>query len=190
MDSTLLLWINGLGGTIGWIDSLSLYIVNDYLIPVLLSSTLFGLLFGNPEVTRRQGTQLCVLASLLGVGISNLINTALNQIILRARPFVDYEMNLLFYPPTDSSFPANPAVVGFALAIGILLANRWLGILAIILAAMWGLSRVYSGVNYPLDVLTGFLLGGGSTAIIYIGFNFSSIGKMVLRKLPNWASPT
>ena len=103
---------------------------------------------------------------------------------------MDYDTVLLFYPPTDSSFPANPAVVGFALAMGILFKNRWLGSLAIALALMWGISRIYSGVNYPLDVLAGYFLGGGSTAIIYVGFHFSPIGQKILRKLPNWASPT
>ena len=190
MDLTLFLWINGWGGTIGWVDRLSLYIIGDYFIPVLLSTVLFGVWFVDSEVKRPQKNQLCVLASLLGVGISNSFNSALNQIVSRARPFVDYDTVLLFYPPTDSSFPANPAVVGFALAIGILFANRWLGYLAVVLALMWGLSRVYSGVNYPLDVLAGYFLGGGSTTIIYIGFHFSPIGQIILRKLPNWASPT
>ena len=189
MDVTLFLWINGWGGTIDWIDTLSRYLVNDYLIPVLLSSILFGLWFSNPDTNRLQRDRLCVLASLVGVGVSNTINSLLNQLISRARPLEDLEINLLFYPPTDSSFPSNPAVVGFALATGIILANRWLGAFAMILAFMWGASRIYSGVNFPLDVLAGSLLGGGSTVIVTMGFNCSAVGQMIIRKLSNFLSP-
>ena len=186
MDVTLFLWINRLGGNIDWLDLLSSYLVNDYLIPVLLSSIVFGLWFSNPDKNRLNFDRLCVLASLLGVGISNAINSVLNQFFSRPRPFETLEMNLLFYPPSDSSFPANPAVVGFALAVGIFLANRWLGSFALFLAGMWGISRIYSGVNFPLDVLVGSLLGGGSTLIVKVGLTYSPVGRMITRKFSKW----
>lgn len=127
--------------------------------------------------------------SLLGVGVSNTINLILNQLISRTRPFETLEIDLLFYPPTDPSFPSNPAVVGFALAAGIILANRWLGSFAMILAVVWGTSRIYCGVNFPLDVLAGSLLGGGSTVIVAMGLNCSPVGQMIIRKLSNFLSP-
>lgn len=183
-DVTLLIWVNGWVGASQWVDSAFKFVVSDYLVPVLLSMILFGLWFGSSEYYRRERYQLGVLASLLGVGTSNLINSTLNHLFLRARPFFDHDVNLLFYSPSDPSFPANPAVVGFALAIGILFANRWLGAFSILVALMWGFSRVFAGVNYPLDVLAGCLLGTASTVAMYGVLKFFPFVLNILLILP------
>ena len=79
----------------------------------------------------------------------------LNMFYFRPRPFVELDVNLLFYQPTDSSFPANSAAAAFGIAFGIWGVNRRLGWFAIAVAGLYGLARVYVGVHYPLDILAG-----------------------------------
>ncbi|PBC77273.1 undecaprenyl-diphosphatase [Streptomyces sp. TLI_235] len=59
----------------------------------------------------------------------------------------------------DWSFPSNHTVIAFAAAAALWTANRRLGALALIAAALMGVSRVWVGVHYPHDVLAGALVG-------------------------------
>lgn len=59
-----------------------------------------------------------------------------------------------------NSFPSNHATNAMAAAVIVycLMSRRW-GSALLISAFMVGLSRIYVGVHYPMDVLGGFLLG-------------------------------
>jgi membrane-associated phospholipid phosphatase len=110
--------------------------------------------------------QKACLAGLLAMGFGNLAVEILDGMVARERPFVHEDLALLFYAPSDPSFPSNPAVVGTALSAGLWTADRRLGGLAFSVAAAWSLSRVYAGVAYPSDVLAGVALGIAIVAIV------------------------
>lgn len=59
---------------------------------------------------------------------------------------------------TDYSFPSNHTAIAFALAAGIWLVNRHWGIVAVVIAIIEGVSRVYLGQHYPHDVIAGLVL--------------------------------
>ncbi|WP_371786391.1 phosphatase PAP2 family protein [Streptosporangium subroseum] len=59
----------------------------------------------------------------------------------------------------DYSFPSNHATLAGAVAVGVLLVNRRLGVLAGVAAPAMAASRVYVGIHYPHDVLAGLALG-------------------------------
>jgi undecaprenyl-diphosphatase len=88
----------------------------------------------------------------------------------------------LFYPPTDSSFPANSAGVAFSIATVVFFHHRKLGLLMYALAFMWGLARVFAGVHYPTDILGGAVIGV-AFAFFSMGFVrvFSFVARFVLR---------
>jgi undecaprenyl-diphosphatase len=159
VDSAVLLWLNGWVGAFPWLDAAVGLLVGDYLVPVLLSLFLLGMWYGARSPESRVRHQKAVFISLAGMGFSNLAVFVLNHLVFRPRPFVEHQLNLLFYRPTDPSFPANPAAMGFAMATGIWLANRKMGIVAYVIAALWSLARVYAGVFYPSDVIAGGLIG-------------------------------
>ncbi|MET8980116.1 phosphatase PAP2 family protein [Streptomyces sp. NPDC004539] len=62
-------------------------------------------------------------------------------------------------PPGDWSFPSNHAAIAAASAVALLFVSRRLGLLASVAALAMAASRVWVGVHYPHDVLTGLAVG-------------------------------
>ena len=133
-------------------------LVSDYFVPVTGSLALIALWMTGPNDTRPLN-QVTAMVAAGALGGANAITTIINGIVERPRPFVDNELTLLFYAPTDPSFPSNTASVGFALATAVFLRHRRLGGALYALAFCWGFARVYAGVHYPTDVLAGAAVG-------------------------------
>ena len=167
-DERALLWLNGWVGHFAWLDAIVRAVVSDYLVPVMLCLVLLGLWFTGATGAAREHNQRGVMIGMIGLGFANLAVQIMNQFLYRPRPFNTMEVSLLFYRPTDSSFPANPVAVGFAIATGIWLWNRRVGTALFGVAAVFALSRVYAGVFYPLDVLGGATLGAGVSLLVAV----------------------
>lgn len=161
MDGAILRFLNSGVGRFPPFDLLMEAFVSDYLVPVAGSLVLLGLWFYGNGATR-PSNQTTTMIGAAAIGVANLVTTILNDLVNRTRPFVDNDLTLLFYEPTDPSFPSNAASVGFALATAVFLRHRVLGGWLYLLAFLWGFARVYAGVHYPSDVLVGAAIGGAS----------------------------
>ena len=110
-----------------------------------------------PEKTRRIG-----IAGILALLVSLLINNIiLKNLVARVRPYEVIEGLIpLIRRPRDYSFPSGHTASSFA-AAGVFFRRlpKWLGVPALLLAVLMGLSRLYVGVHYPTDVLVGLLSG-------------------------------
>lgn len=91
-----------------------------------------------------------------------IINVTLKDLIARPRPFVVNEAitPLITDVSPYRSFPSGHSGGSFAAMFAL---YKWvpkrIGIPALILAALVALSRLYVGVHYPTDILTGCIIG-------------------------------
>ena len=154
-DRAVFEWINGLAGHVPVIDNFIRGIANDYFMIIGLCLILIALWFGTREAARRKLNQTAVIVAAISLGISQAIVDILNIFFFRPRPFTLLPTHLLFYAPTDSSFPSNAATITFAIAFGVFFVNRKMGGILLGLAGLLALARVYVGVHYPSDVLGG-----------------------------------
>lgn len=83
----------------------------------------------------------------------------IHQIFFRSRPFVDYDVFLIFQHPATSSFPSGHAAFFFALSAIVYFYNKKAGSLFLIASFLIAISRVFSGVHWPFDILGGMLIG-------------------------------
>ncbi|GAB2794753.1 phosphatase PAP2 family protein [Streptomyces chlorus] len=96
----------------------------------------------------------------LAAGIAVLVNVPIREFVERRRPFLDHEgLEVLVEGKTDYSFVSDHATLCMALAVGLFLANRRLGIIGLLFGVVGGFIRVYMGVHYPTDVVGGLALG-------------------------------
>jgi undecaprenyl-diphosphatase len=164
IDTTLFFWINDLAGRWWVVDEWWRFWANDYVVPSLL----VGMLAAGWFTGVRQGRVVLVCA-LLALALANVLVAGSNALWFRPRPFTTHEVNLLFYYPSDSSFPSNSAAVVWALAWvikrgagreekgekGILtIANVAVGS-----ALLMGVARIWVGIHYSLDIIGGAVAG-------------------------------
>lgn len=153
MDGELLLAIQGL--RLEWLDPLvSLYTTlgNGGILWIALS---LAMLCYRP--TRKAGV-LALLAMLLGLLCTNVV---LKHLVARPRPWLSLPIVPLVVENDPNSFPSGHTCAAFAAGMIWVraLPRRWMGRLAAGMAVAMGLSRLYVGVHYPLDVLAGALVG-------------------------------
>jgi membrane-associated phospholipid phosphatase len=115
--------------------------------------------------TARRHGDLGAMAAVAWTGCATVIAIAasagLKQTFTETRPClaIAHVTTVVACPgPTDYSFPSNHTTVAAALAAGVWLVNRRLGLIAIAAALLEGFSRVYLGQHYPHDVAAGLAL--------------------------------
>ncbi len=159
--------LNGLAGRWDLLDGLFRWLVSDYLIPVSAALSLIALWFAGRDPGTRYRYQIAVFVALAAMGLTSWAAQEISQITERARPFLEHDVHLLFYRPTDFSFPSNSVGAVFAIAGAVFGVNRRLGSALLALGAVLGLCRIVAGVHYPTDVIAGALLGVVLAAVTY-----------------------
>ena len=178
-DEKVFHWINGLAGHVSFFDRIIEWLVSDYMTPVALALVLVGLWFAGSDMLTRQMYQIGLFVALTSMALSSLAVYIINWQYFRPRPFVDHDVTLLFYQPTDSSFPANSMAATFGIAAAVWGVNRRIGTVLLIAATLYGFARVYAGVHYPLDIVAGALI---AMVITFLVFKL----KDLLEPLPTW----
>lgn len=112
---------------------------------------------------RRAGRLDSVVLLFLG-GASSLVGLAVNkgvsEAVMRQRPcHALHHVDVILSCANDYSFPSDHSVIAGALAAGLFVFDRRVGIVAALLALFLAFARVYAGVHYPGDVVGGLVLG-------------------------------
>jgi membrane-associated phospholipid phosphatase len=119
------------------------------------------LLAGWWQARDREGS---TMAAALWTGAGMLIAVAANQPLVHrvheARPYTDHpDILVLAHHSADFSFPSDHAVMAGAVAVGLWLVSKRLGVVATVAALVMGFARVYIAAHYPHDVLAGLAFG-------------------------------
>lgn len=169
-DSTLFGFVNGtLANPVT--DFIMPIITNDNLLRVLYAMLIIGLLiFGRKKVLVVVGLSILVVI-LTDQGSSAF----LKPLISRPRPCHAGDVHLLVRCGAGFSFPSSHAANLFGQAIFFGLWRKKYLPYSIGFAFLVGVSRIFVGVHYPLDVLCGMILGAVIGAVTYqLGMKLAS----------------
>jgi len=166
IDWTVLRFCNQLASQSPILSAITRVLVNEYVVPTALALLLLALWFSGKSAVDREQNQRAVLSAIAAVVVVNVLIKLLNVVYYRPRPFATHTLKLLFYRPSDSSFPSNAAAVAFCIAISVWLSNRRVGLVMCIVGLLFALARMCSGVHYPSDILGGLLVGAFSAYIV------------------------
>lgn len=120
---------------------------------------------------KKEGKTTGIL-SLIGLILSAILSEViLKNIFCRMRPYeVLKNVNLLVMKEKSFSFPSGHAVSSFTSAIILGYGKKIKFYIFLLLAILISFSRIYCGVHYPSDVLSGTFLGiflGSSLIFLY-----------------------
>lgn len=148
--------VNDFARESGWLHAPAL----DY---ATYGVVLFGaLLVAGWWLARDRGPR--TMAASLWAGAATLIAVGVNQPLVHAfherRPYDAHPgLYVLAHRSADFSFPSDHAVMAGAIAAGLWLVDRRLGVVAAVAAVLMAADRVYIAAHYPHDVLAGLAVG-------------------------------
>lgn len=182
MDHWLFKVINRFAGRTSWLHGVERFYA-DYGI------VLFAILLVVGYLISRQGNDRGAVAGVVWAGAGTLVALGIGQLIGgaidRLRPYEVISNTLVLVDrTTDFSFPSDHATMAGAVAVGLLLAERRLGIIATVAALWMAFTRVYVGAHFPSDVVGGLVLGG---LVAVIGHYLL---VPLLRRIADWLATT
>jgi diacylglycerol kinase family enzyme/membrane-associated phospholipid phosphatase len=131
-------------------------VANRSVLWMLFSVVLWG--------TRRRDARRAATRGMLSIALTSaIVNLPIKLLFRRARPPLDDVpvIRRLARVPLSSSFPSGHSASAFAYAVGASTEMPLLAPMLVPTAGLVGLSRVYTGVHYPVDVAVGAGLGAG-----------------------------
>ena len=183
IDRNLYKAINRIADHTNWAHGIVRFYAKNGIVlfaALLLAAWWFG---------RTSSSPVPMVAKAVWAGAGALVALAINQpigsAIGRARPYDTIaNMHLLVDKTKDFSFPSDHATIAGAVAAGLYLANRRLGLAAITAAVGMAFARVYAGAHYPGDVAAGLFLGATFTIA------FSRLGTRIIEPVLTAVSKT
>ncbi|WP_273122991.1 phosphatase PAP2 family protein [Metabacillus sp. HB246100] len=168
MDKKLFLLINQLANKSVWMDRMMIYASNElrFLYPLAVCM----LWIRKPKKIKIPSE------TLVSVLMCMLISNAIKKVKDLPRPFITRKANVLLPSKEDSSYISKHTILAYAVSTTIYLYNKGLGIFMYGFSTLIGISRVWTGVHYPFDILRSALLG----SVVSIGFN------RIMKKKGKW----
>lgn len=186
-------WINGWAGQFHLLDNVMIAITHS--VPCLAIALMMFLWFieKKDQLAKKRHTVLYALFSALAALFTNAI---IHFVYYHPRPFVVHHVHQLVPHAADSSFVSDHAVLVFAIAWVLWMRNESLKVLVLTWALIAGISRIYVGVHYPIDVIGSMLLSfGTSLLVLYFSSKLEPLVQLLFHSynflsslFPSWHS--
>lgn len=170
LDIALLELLNGSGSS--FLDALMLTLTSGYVWIGLYVALLYLVINNSETMSQILLVVGCALMCvMLSGGISDLV---VKPVVGRLRPINDYALSDVILPvcnyrPKDFSFFSSHAANTMSLTVffSLLVRNRNLFIAMLLWTLTNCYTRLYLGVHFPSDILTGLLWGTAAGAFVY-----------------------
>ncbi|HGH7182863.1 undecaprenyl-diphosphatase [Bacillus luti] len=180
MNYTVFQWFNHFAGSSKLLDTLMIAITNSAVYVAILFMLILWFNNGKKENAIRK--QYTVLYTTLSVVIALLVNVFIHAVYYHPRPFISHQVHQLVPHAADSSFVSDHSVLVFSIAFIFILRGERLKYIALIWAVLVGISRMYVGVHYPLDILgAAFLTFITSRLVMQSARKFEPIAKLIFK---------
>lgn len=153
MNEQVFFWFYTLGQKLG---ASSVYFLANLLPGVLF----FGLGLWSLATKHRMKTLTMFLSSLVSALAAWLLVDLLKSSFVNPRPFEVLNIIPIVATNLGDAWPSGHASFMSAWAAAFWLQDKRAGAVLLVGAVIVGLARIMAGVHYPLDVLTGWFLGG------------------------------
>ncbi|MCL5674372.1 MAG: undecaprenyl-diphosphatase [Candidatus Omnitrophica bacterium] len=165
INDSLFLSINRFAGVNPVLDAvIKLFAI--YLPLIFIAVLLYYWFFKKTDDVSRETLLLVIWNAVLGL----FINFLIGLFYFHPRPFMLHLGKLLIPHKPDSSFPSDHATFMFSISLAVFFFNKYrtAGIGLFCLAAIGGLSRVFTGVHFPFDIAGSLIVSIISTIIIFM----------------------
>lgn len=171
--------INDLGKDFSFLNPVFVFIA-EYTLVLLVLALLFY------WFTRVKTNRIMVIAALSSVVLAEIFGKAVSLLHFNYQPFVVLsDVNQLIEKEVGNSFPSDHTIIFFAVCFTFFFFKSTFKYFWVGLALLVGLSRMWVGVHYPADVLTGALVAIGSAYICYKLIPKSQGIQKLLSKVPS-----
>jgi undecaprenyl-diphosphatase len=156
LDNNIFRLINNLAGHVHLLDDFFIIIAKD--CPVFLGLFFIAFWFLHSQTIKKQQQLPLAVVSLL---IAELFAKIAGQFYAHHQPFaVLPHVNKLITKSIDNSFPSDHTLLFFAtLMLMMLLSTGRFRYLYLVVSILVGISRIWVGVHYPIDILFGAIFG-------------------------------
>jgi len=148
MNAIIFQTINNFANTSKLLDFVGIFFA-EYLLYIIGIAFVVILLI---KRTRLMAISIAVSVFLARIVIAEPIKRIFNVTRPNGEPF---------------SFPSGHATIVFAIAMAIYFFNKKWGIVTFIIAILVGISRIFVGIHWPIDILGGAVIGILSGIIVY-----------------------
>jgi undecaprenyl-diphosphatase len=153
------------------------------VMPYIFILIIISLWFGGC-IERKKSSFNSGLSVLLGMLTSYIISL----FYYHSRPFVENLGTQLVEHAPDSSFPSDHTTFIFSISVMLLFnkSTRVIGSILCFLSFISGLSRVFVGVHFPLDIFGAILVSIFSSVVVFkLQHKTSCIWQYLVQKMPN-----